>query len=119
MEVRLGGKRPFGLGTEYDSDWIGRYHAIESSVTTININPSFAFKANDRLSLGFGLNAQYIDVILSSAVDSAPVCRWRMPPRGWMALRRSRVTSWGYGWNVGLLYDLSDTTRLGLATAPT
>ena len=55
----LGINVPFGLSTKYDSDWIGRYHAIESAVSTINFNPSFAFKANDKLSVGFGLNAMY------------------------------------------------------------
>jgi len=112
----LGVNVPFGLGTEYDSDWIGRYHAIESSVTTININPSFAFKANDRLSLGFGLNAQYIDVILSSAVDFGTLCAaGGCPPQGLDGFAEITGDNWGYGWNVGLLYDLSDTTRLGLA----
>jgi len=35
---------PFGLATEYDNTWVGRYHAIESDVLTININPDVAYK---------------------------------------------------------------------------
>lgn len=42
---------PFGLSTDYDDDWVGRYHATTSEVQAININPSFAFKHNDKLSL--------------------------------------------------------------------
>jgi len=47
---------PFGLSTEYDDDWKGRYLAVESHVLTFNVNPSLGFKINDRLSVGAGVN---------------------------------------------------------------
>ncbi|HBC57904.1 MAG TPA: hypothetical protein DCZ03_12120, partial [Gammaproteobacteria bacterium] len=65
---------PFGLATHYDDDWIGRYHGVESSLQTINLNPNFAYKINDRWSVGFGLSIQRIDVTLSNAVDLGGVC---------------------------------------------
>lgn len=125
----LGLNVPFGLGTEYDADWIGRYHAIESSVTSININPSFAVRASDRLSLGFGLNAQYIDVTLSSAVDFGTLCTIQegtvlpsgtcsaagLNPQSADGYAEITGSNWSYGWNVGLMYDLGPKTRLGLA----
>ncbi len=35
----LGINVPFGLTTEYDDGWIGRYHGIKSQVKTINVQP--------------------------------------------------------------------------------
>ncbi|MGB5426989.1 MAG: outer membrane protein transport protein, partial [Gammaproteobacteria bacterium] len=35
---------PFGLKTDYDDDWVGRYNAIKSELLTYNFNPSIAFK---------------------------------------------------------------------------
>lgn len=69
LAIGLGINAPFGLSTEYDKTWAGRYHAIESDVKTININPSVAYKVTDQLSIGAGFNAQYIDATLSSMAD--------------------------------------------------
>ena len=48
----IGVGAPFGLKTEWDSSWMGRFHAIESEVKTININPSIAWKVNEMFSVG-------------------------------------------------------------------
>jgi long-chain fatty acid transport protein len=60
---------PFGLTTEYDSDWVGRYHAIKSAVQTININPSVAYKVNDQVSIAAGVSAMYLDGEFTNAID--------------------------------------------------
>ena len=59
--VGLGIGAPFGLMTEYDDDWVGRYHSRKFEIQSININPSIAYKVSDRLSLGAGLNWTYLD----------------------------------------------------------
>ena len=121
---------PFGLTTEYDDDWVGRYFAVRSSVTTININPSLGWRANEKLSLGAGLSLQYIDVELTSAIDFGAVCAAQeaggvLPPGtcgaiganpqaldGFADLRADNL-SWGF--NLGLLYEFSPRTRVGVA----
>src|SRR3954447_22284430 len=40
----LGINAPFGLITEYDDTWLGRYQAIKSDVKTINVNPALSYK---------------------------------------------------------------------------
>ncbi len=40
LSLGLGVNAPFGLMTEYDADWVGRFQGIKSELTTININPS-------------------------------------------------------------------------------
>jgi long-chain fatty acid transport protein len=67
--VGMGINTPFGLATDYNKTWVGRYHAVESDVMTVNINPSVAYKINDQISVGAGLNVQYLKAILSNAVD--------------------------------------------------
>ncbi|MEX2499199.1 MAG: outer membrane protein transport protein [Wenzhouxiangellaceae bacterium] len=70
----LGVSAPFGLVSEYEDGWQGRYHATESELQVFNINPSVAFEVTEQLSLGFGLNYQYADVTLENAVDSFSAC---------------------------------------------
>ncbi len=123
---------PFGLSTEYDAGWIGRYHAIKSAVETVNLNPALAFEVNDQLSLGAGVSAQYFKAELTSAIDSASIClglqaRGSVPPGsctgGLTTPGNQAVDSyanikgddWGYGFNLGLLYKPTDAMRIGVA----
>lgn len=60
---------PFGLATEYEDGWVGRYRALNSDVTAIDLTLSAAFKASDGVSIGFGLVYERAEAILSKAID--------------------------------------------------
>ena len=60
---------PFGLATEYEDGWVGRYRALNSDVTAIDLTLSVAFKATDGVSFGAGLIYERADVTLSKAID--------------------------------------------------
>lgn len=118
----LGISAPFGLKTEYDSTWTGRYQAIESEVKTININPSIAYKAASNLSVGVGLSAQYIEATLSQAVHQLGACVSGGGGGACAALAGSpdaiaeiEGDDWSFGYNFGLLYEFAPTTRVGFA----
>jgi long-chain fatty acid transport protein len=100
---------PFGLKTEYDRDWVGRYYAIKSEVKTYNINPSIAYKVNDIVSVGVGLQVQYIDATLSNAIAPHPLLGGRD------AYAEVTGNKWGLGGNVGILVEPKKGTRLGLS----
>jgi long-chain fatty acid transport protein len=55
---------PFGLTTEWDADWMGRFHGVKSSIHAINVNPTVAVKLG-ALSLGAGINWQQFDAELT------------------------------------------------------
>jgi long-chain fatty acid transport protein len=85
VRLGIGATVPFGLITDYDSDWVGRYHALRSIVRTIDLNPSVSFRINDHVSVGAGMSAQYASVSLSQAVFTGTgndalakviSCRW-------------------------------------------
>lgn len=60
---------PFGLKTEYDAGWVGRYAAQKSEVEVIDFTLSGAVDITDRFSVGLGVIASRADVTLSKAVD--------------------------------------------------
>jgi long-chain fatty acid transport protein len=64
----LGVNVPFGLVTEWEADWTGRFKAIKSEVQTINVNPSLALKLGEAVSIGGGLSYQRLTATLSQAV---------------------------------------------------
>lgn len=124
----LGVNVPFGNASEYSDTWVGRYHATKSEVHTININPSASFKVDDKLSLGFGVNVQYIEATLANQLDSTAICVGNggagLCGVGGLGTIGDVSTDsavslngddWSLGWNVGLLYDFTEATRLGLA----
>jgi long-chain fatty acid transport protein len=104
----LGVGAPFGLKTEYGADWVGRFHAVKSEIKTVNINPSIAFKVNDVLSIGVGVNFQRIDADLTNLVTNPGLA-------GSLASGRIKGDDTAWGWNAGLMWQVSDTTRLGAA----
>jgi long-chain fatty acid transport protein len=117
---------PFGLGTEYDSNWVGRYHTIKSQITTYDINPSVAYRFNSQWSVGGGISFQYLDAELTKAVDYGLLTTLN-PKLGAMfpgltpssvssdGLSKVKGDSWGYGFNLGVLFEWSAKTRFGLS----
>lgn len=125
LNVGLAVNAPFGLSTKYDDTWVGRYHAVRSELTTVNINPSLSYRLTPQWILGGGLNAQYLKVDLSSAVDFYGVCTSTLPAaacasQGLVAQQSDGFatvsgTNWAYGWNLGAIYQHNQATRLAFA----
>jgi len=112
LALGFGISAPFGLVTEYDDDWAGRYFAVKSDLLTVNFNPSIAYKATDKLSIGFGVSAQYVDVELTQMADLGGRAGAPQAADGKVKLE---ADDWGYGYNVGVMYQATDATRLGVA----
>lgn len=111
---------PYGLSTEYDDGWIGRYHAIETELTTVDIQPTLNYRASERLNLAFSLRAEYADATLSNAMDWATIGAAGNPALAPLAGQHdgfAEVTGddWGYGYSLGALYQVTDRTRLGIS----
>lgn len=110
---------PFGLSTEYDDGWVGRYNAIESTLKTTNINPLVAVKLNSWLSLGAGAQFQYIDAKLTRAIDfGSNLAGLGVPgavPFGSDGRVDLEADDWGIGFTVGALVEPIQGTRLGLS----
>lgn len=60
---------PFGLKTEYDRDWVGRYNAVTSDVKIVDLTLAASIAITDRFSVGAGLIVERADVTLSNAID--------------------------------------------------
>jgi long-chain fatty acid transport protein len=114
----IGITAPFGLGTEYDNGWVGRYYALKSELATLNINPSVAYKINDQWSLGVGVSFQRIEAELTQAIDygTALAVATGNPALSQNLDGKATIEGddWGFGANIGLLFEPKPGTRLGL-----
>ena len=115
---------PFGLTTDYNDNWYGRYSAIDSHLRTTDIQPSVSYRVNSQLTLGAGITAQYINATLSNALDFGTICFGALPAAACGALGllpggadgNVRLTGddWGVGGNIGVQYTPVAGTRIGV-----
>jgi len=113
MHFGVGISVPFGLKTEYDSDWIGRFQGIMSKVETLNINPSLSYKLSETASIGGGISYQRGKIDLKSGVNYSAIVSGALGPN----LEGQNTTSvdgdaWGF--NIGGLFNVAPATRVGI-----
>lgn len=101
--VGLGVNAPFGLKLEYDDGFFGRYDSLYTDLKTYNIQPSAAYKVTDNLSIGGGVDVQYVKATLTNALPQlSPLAT----TDGFASLKGD---DWSVGWNAGLFYTTGDT----------
>lgn len=114
LSFGLGLNVPFGLQTEYDADWMGRFQAIKSRIETTNLNPSVAYRIGDAVSIGAGLNYQDIKGDLTSVVNYSAAAGGALGA-GLEGVSTISGTDSAWGYNLGMLVNPSAQTRIGLA----
>ncbi|MCX9157756.1 outer membrane protein transport protein [Niveibacterium sp. 24ML] len=131
MSVGLSIGAPFGLKTEYESDWMGRFHAVRSDLKSININPSFAFRINKMISVGIGASYQHFEAELTQAVNFGALGYSGVCASSGLATCNALAAagtfnnkegtsqvkgeSDDWGWNIGIALQPTDSTRVGLS----
>jgi len=103
LNFGLGVTAPYGLVTEYDDDWIGRFHAIKSDLKMYNINPTVSYAVNEKFALAAGFSAVYSDGEFSQALTP-----YVPDARGIVG-----GTGWSFGYNMGTIVRPSENTTIG------
>jgi long-chain fatty acid transport protein len=67
FRLGIGVNAPFGLSTEYNDGWIGRYAALDSRLLTINVNPVVSYQVLNWLAIGAGAQIEKADARLTNA----------------------------------------------------
>jgi len=97
----------FGMPLDYDSDWAGRYYVQKATMLGLSLLPSVAYKVSDKLSVGASLNAMYGIYANEVAINNLGALR------GDGQLKLDDRT-WGWGANLGVMYEPDARTRFGL-----
>jgi long-chain fatty acid transport protein len=104
LRFGLGMSVTYGSETEYDETFAGRFSGRYTSIHQINLNPSVAYKVNDLLSLGFGLN------YARSEIEFRQNAPFSGAPEGKLS---GEDDAWGY--NMGVMLQFTPATRLGIS----
>ena len=101
---------PLGLDTNYGKRSELRYVATKTTVQALNISPSVGFKANDKLSFGFGVDAQRLKAEFN---EVGGIDEPLLPVTD--KIDNNKLFDWGYGFHAGVLYQFTPQTRVGLS----
>jgi long-chain fatty acid transport protein len=106
VSLGLNVNAPFGLVSKYPLDYFGRYDSTHTSLKTINVQGSVAWRVSPQWSIAAGVDAQHAKATLENALPNlAPGA-----PDGSL-----RVTGkdWAWGWNAGVAWRPTDRLRFG------
>lgn len=98
---------PFGLITDYESGFQGRYFGTKSSVKTITAQPTVSYRFDRHWSLGGGITYNHISGELSRDNPN------QLNPGSPIGSKVKGSDS-GWGYNIGLLFEFDEKTRAGI-----
>jgi len=94
---------PFGLSPNYPDFWAGRNYAGQTLLKTYNATPSIAWRINDWISVGAGVQIQYAKATLERGIGGT---------LGSQAILQG--TGFAYGATAGITLTPTPTTTIGL-----
>ncbi len=97
----------FGLGLEYENDWVGRYYVQEIKLQALGVQPALAYQVTDWLSFGVGVVALYGVLEEKVAVNN-------IGPNQSDGKLKIEDSDWTYQVNLGVLVEPRKGTRFGL-----
>src|SRR3974390_572452 len=114
--VGLSFNSPFGLSVSFPENWVGRdYGASDSNLTTYNVTPSVAYRINDWISIGAGMQIQYANLSFQHGLTAQfpqPATPLGLVPSPVDA--KLSANGWGYGFTAGVTLTPTPATVIGL-----
>ena len=110
---------PWGLKTDYPSGWAGRYYAQKTQLLTINATPLVSWQPVPGLALGAGLQIEYAQGTLTTAIDTGTLGALNGIPDAVAGRQDSFAhlsgTNWTFGFTLGAMAKLSTDLTAGLS----
>lgn len=133
----------YGLATEFNNSYNVGFFGGKTDLTAINFNLSGAYRVSNNFSIGAGVNAVYADAVVDRRVgvlglggaallaqkaqaaaaqqNTAAAQQYAAMAQQVKSLDQSAILhkltgdTWGYGWNVGAVYEFNENNRIGLS----
>ncbi|MFU2081238.1 outer membrane protein transport protein [Gallibacterium anatis] len=133
----------YGLATEFNNSYNAGFFGGKTDLTAINFNLSGAYRVSNNFSIGAGVNAVYADAVVDRRVgvlglggaallaqkaqaaaaqqNTAAAQQYAAMAQQVESLDQSAILhklkgdTWGYGWNVGAVYEFNENNRIGLS----
>jgi long-chain fatty acid transport protein len=107
FKLGVGAVSAYGGGMNYGKEWAGRYTVQKLQLLSATLNPGFAYRINEWLSVGAGFSVNYALLSQTTAVNNLA----ERLPDGRM---KFKADDWGFGGNAGVLFEPNARMRFGL-----
>jgi len=118
--IGLSTNSPFGLSTSFPDSWAGRNYALGSSLMTYNATPSVAWRINEWLSVGLGVQLQYGRADVNLGLTPIPPTHVNLNGTGWgfgltagVTVTPGPNTTIGIGWRSGVDQKIDGSLNVG------
>lgn len=111
---------PYGLESQYNSQWQGRYFGTETELESVNISLSAAFKLNDKFSLGVGVLGQRTKAELNTVLDPNGTAKALFgaplpPQQDDVQLNVNATRKFSFGYFGGFVFKPTDQDTFGMS----
>ncbi|KJG40669.1 long-chain fatty acid outer membrane transporter [Photobacterium angustum] len=103
----------YGVTTKYPNDFNAGSLAGKTSLETFNFNPNIAYRLNPHFSIGGGVSLVYANAEFNRRLGALSLEVPNSQPSD--NAINLKGTSWGWGWNIGALYELDQNNRFGIS----
>ena len=104
IHVGIGVYNPYGLGTEWPDDWVGKFLTTKIDLQSFYISPTIAYKVSDQLAVGAGFNYVTGSVTLKRIVSD---------PFDPHAETTIDLSATGMGFNAGAIFKVTKELSAG------
>ena len=106
ISAGVGLSTPFGLGTKWDDNWIGRYLAIETELKTFSAPLVVTFTFGNQLAISVGGSYSWSDVLITQKISQTP-----FQGDAFVKLIGDDMT--GFGYNFGIMWRPIEAISVG------
>lgn len=107
FSVGLGFTTPFGLGTEWDNDWVGKYLATKTSLMTFIVTPVVTYSPIKQISLSAGFVYSFASVTIERKIQPSTI----LANDAYISLEGDDKAA--YGFNAGIMIKPVDYLSIG------
>jgi len=107
FSVGLGFTTPFGLGTEWDENWVGKYLAVETSLQTFTVSPVISYRPIESLAISAGFVYSFANVKITR---KNPLASY-LSSDAFVSLEGDDM--FAYGFNAGLMFKPTKCISFG------
>lgn len=108
---------PWGLSTDYDATWAGRYYALKSELLTVDAIPMVSYQFSDSWAVAAGVQIQYATGTLSNAVDTGTIGAVFAVPGALPGAQDSTAVfdadGFAVGFTFGVMGEIADGVTVG------
>lgn len=112
LEVSFSLTNPWGLGTEWDEDFLGRYIAQKTDIMNFNLGVSMAYQLSEKFAFGIGIDYEMGSIEINNRVGLINPFNQQLTDVAESTLETTGINS-GFAWNVGLLWKIGGGFTLG------